>query len=64
MRKRGSRREWLWREAMGWAKDLVFFAKYYRYNLWRDARMRVAHRDVLREHREVMHKVREREMDR
>ncbi len=49
---------------MGWAKDLVFFAKYYRYNLWRDVRMRVAHRDVLREHREVMRKVREREMGR
>lgn len=47
---------------MGWAKDLVFFAKYYRYNLWRDMRMRIAHRDVLREHREVMRKVREREI--
>ncbi len=43
------------------AKDLVFFARYYRYNLWQEVRMRVGHWDVLREHREVMRKVRGRE---
>ncbi len=55
---------WLIAGDQEYDKDLVFFARYYRYNLWWDVRMRVAHPDVLREHREVMRKVRDHEKDR
>ncbi len=59
MTKRESLLNRLRQEAIGLIGDVLFFADYYRYSIWRDIRMLLFHRDLLREHREVMRKAQE-----